>query len=72
MMNKKGECWKISLLILFMNNGKWMNRRKKDHGWNNGDFDELLSYKSVCLIKYEDKVVSEDRSVLNEQTEVQE
>lgn len=37
-----------------------------------GDFDELLSYKSECLIKYEDREVSEDRSVWNEQTGVQE
>lgn len=49
-----------------------MNRGKKDHGWNNGDFDELLSSKSVCLIKYEDRVVSEDSSVWNEQTGVRE
>lgn len=48
-----------------------MNEAKKDYGWNNGDFDELLSYKSVCLIKYEDKVVSEDESAWNEQTGVQ-
>lgn len=34
-----------------------MSEGKKDHGWKNGDFYELLSYKSVCLIKYEDRVV---------------
>lgn len=45
-----------------------MSRGKKD--WNNEDFDELLSHKSVCLIKYEDRVEPEGRSVWNVQTGV--
>lgn len=49
-----------------------MSRGKKDYVWNNEDFDELLSHKSVCLVKYEDRVESQDRSVWNEQTGVQE
>ena len=36
---------------------------EKDCVWNNEDFDELLSQKSMCLIKYEEIVESEDRSV---------
>lgn len=47
---------------------------EKNCVWNNEDFDELLSQKSVRLIKYEEIVESEDRSVewgsVNEQTGV--
>ena len=35
-----------------------MSRGKKDYVWNTYEFDELLSHKSVCLIKYEDGVES--------------
>ena len=56
MRNKKSRGVERQVCTLFMNDEEWneWEEEQVDNVWDNDDFDESLSHKSVCFVKYEE------------------